>query len=177
MTSGAINLAPVVRREDAECPRVDLARRTADSVGVVFDDEEHGQLFLFRETNGLEKIALARGGVANGGDDNVGFAIELNAPGDAAGGKKLRAGGRGHAPDVTFGVTEMRRHLAAVALAVALRHVIERELARFDAAPEHERAVPIIRADVIAFVHLQRDGGERFVAHPRDVKMTFALSI
>ena len=71
----------------------------------------------------------------------------------------------------------MRRHLAAVALAGALREIIERQFARSDAAAEDERAIAVIAGDVIAIPQLHAEGGERFVAHPGNVKMPFALAI
>ena len=85
----AIDLLPVVRLENIERARVNFSRRTADAVFVVLDDEEHRQLSLFRKTNRLEKIALARGGVAHRGGDDVRFVIELDSPRDAARGEKL----------------------------------------------------------------------------------------
>src|SRR4051794_30724502 len=71
----------------------------------------------------------------------------------------------------------MRRHLAAVALASALREIVYRELARCDPAPEHERAIAIIPRDVIPVAQLHAERGERLVAHAADVEMSLALAI
>ena len=174
---GSVDLPPVVRLEDVDRERIDLPRRAADAVGVVLDDEEDGQLLLFRETDRLEEIALAGGGIADRRDDEVPFPVELDSPGDAAGRQELRAGRRRHAPDVARGVTVMRRHLPAVALAFALREIIERQLRRGDAAAEDERAVAIIAADVIARFDHQRNRGERFMSHAGNVEMPFALPV
>lgn len=62
-------------------------------------------------------------------------------------------------------------------LTSALRKIVEREFARLDAATEHERAIPIITADVIPIAQLNPKRGERLVPHPGNVKVTFALAI
>src|SRR6185437_13032211 len=59
----------------------------------------------------------------------------------------------------------------------ALREIIQGQLARSDAAPENERAVAIIRHDIIAFDHRHTKRSETFVAHSRNVEMSFALAI
>src|SRR4029434_1068204 len=123
-----VYLLPVVRLKDIDRQRVDLPRRAADPVGVVLDDEKHRQLLLFRKADRFEKIALARRRVADRGDDEVRLRVELDPPGDAAGGEKLRAGRGRHAPDVTRRITVVRRHLPAVALALALREISEGQL-------------------------------------------------
>ena len=74
-------------------------------------------------------------------------------------------------------VAVVRRHLPAVALPFALREIIERQLARSHAAAEHERAIAIISADVVARLGRKRNRRERFVSHARDMEMTFALAI
>ena len=172
-----VDFDPVVRLKHAQRERIDLPRRTADAVTVVLHHEHHRQLPLLRKANRLEKIPLARRRIADGRDDEVWFAIEFDAPGDAAGGEKLRAGRGRHAPDVAIGVTVMRWHLAPAALALALRHVIERQLARRDAATEHQRAIAIVGDDVIARLHLERDRRQRLVAHAGNVEMPFALPV
>ena len=139
-----IDLPPVVRLKDIERERVDLARRAADPIGVVLDNEKHRQLLLFRKANRLVKIALTRRGVTNCRNDEVRFGVELDAPGDAAGGQELRAGRGGDAPDVSLGVAVVRWHLPAMALPFALGEIIERQLARSHAAAEDEAAVAII---------------------------------
>jgi hypothetical protein len=173
----AVDFQPVVRLEDVERARIDFAGRAADAVLVVLDDEEHRQLPLFRETDRFEEIALARCRVADRSDHNVRFFIELDAPRDAARGQKLRAGRRRDAPNSSRRVTVMRRHLAAVTLAFALRKIIERQLARRDPAPEHERAVAVIRHDEIALDHRDPERRQTLVPHSRNVKMPFALAI
>src|SRR5205814_3501742 len=106
-----------------------------------------------RQTNRLGSIARGRGGVAHRGDDDVPLVAELDSPCYAARGEKLRTSRRGHAPNPARGITVMRRHLASVTLTFALREIIEREFARRHAATEHERAVAIVRHDVIALDH------------------------
>ena len=174
---GAIELSPVVRLEDVDRERIDFAGRAADPVAVILDHEKDRKLPLLGETDRFKKIALPGGGVADRGDDEVRFAIELDPPGDPAAGQKLRAGRRRHAPDVALGVAVMRRHLPAVALTFALREIIQRQLRGGDPASEHERAVAIITADIIARVAREGERGERFVAHPGNVKVPLALAI
>ena len=176
-TSAPSIFLPVVRLKDIDRERVDLPRRAADPVAVVFDNEKHRQLLFFRKTNRLEKIALTRRGIADCGNDEVRFGVELDAPGDAAGGEELRAGRGGDAPDVSLGVAVVRGHLPAVALPFALREIIERQLARSHAAAEDEGAVAIISADVITRLGRKRNRRQRFVPHARDVEMAFALAI
>ncbi len=71
----------------------------------------------------------------------------------------------------------MRRHLPAVALSFALREIIERQVARGHAAPEHECAIAVVAADVIVLLGRKRNRGERFVAHAGDMEMAFALAV
>src|SRR4051794_12815292 len=71
----------------------------------------------------------------------------------------------------------MRRHLPAVALAVLLREIIDRQLGRRDPAAEHQPAVTIISGDVVTIAQLDAEGRQRFVTHPTDVEMAFALTI
>jgi hypothetical protein len=71
----------------------------------------------------------------------------------------------------------MRRHLPPVALTFALREIIQRQLARRDSATQDDAAVPIIRDNVIAFLHRNAERGQAFVAHPGHMKMTFPLAI
>ncbi len=172
-----VDLPPVVRLKDIDRERVDLPRRAADPVGVVFDDEKHRQLLLFRKANRLEKIALARRGVANCRNDEVRFRVELDAPGDAAGGEELRAGRGGNAPDVALRVAVVRWHLPAVALPFALGEIIERQLARSHAPAEDQGAIAIITADVITRLGRERNRRERFVPHAGNVEMALALAI
>ena len=71
----------------------------------------------------------------------------------------------------------MRRHLAPVTLAFALREIIERQFARLDSAAQHQRTVAVIRHDVIAVDHRDAERSEPFMTHPGNVEMTFALAI
>jgi hypothetical protein len=64
-----------------------------------------------------------------------------------------------------------------MALAFPLREIIERQLARGDPAAQHQRAVPVIRHDLIALDHRHAKRRESFVAHSGNVKMPFALAI
>src|SRR5205814_3488342 len=105
-----------------------MSGRTADSVTVILDHEHDRQLLFLREADGFEKVALSRRSIADGCDDEIRFAIKFNAPGDAAGGQKLRTGGSRHTPDVAIRVTIMRGHLTAAALALALCHIIKGQL-------------------------------------------------
>ncbi len=148
-----IDFDPVVRLKNAKRERIDLPRRTADAVCVVLHHEHHRQLLLFRKADRLEEITLARRRIADRRHDEIWFSIELDAPGNAAGRQELGAGGCRHAPDVAIGVTIMRRHLAPATLAFALGHIIQRELARSDAATEHQRPIPVVRTNVIVRLH------------------------
>ena len=144
-----LDLTPVVRLKRIERERIRIARIAADAVGVILNDKKHGQLFLFGKADCFKKITLARRGVANRGDNEIFLAVELDAPSDAACGKKLRAGRRGHAPDVMRGVAVMRRHLTPAAPGVALCEVFERQFTRGHAAAKDKAAIAIIRNDVI----------------------------
>src|SRR5207247_2159860 len=84
-----VDLLPIVRVKNTECERIGFASRHADAVGVIFDDEQERQCLFLSERNCFEEIALARRGIANRCDHDIFFAIELNAPGDAACWKKL----------------------------------------------------------------------------------------
>ena len=145
----AFDLTPVVRLKRIERERIRIASIAADAVGVVLNDKKHRQFFLFGKADCFKKITLARGGVANRSDDKIFFAVEFNPPGDAACGKKLRAGRRRHAPDVMCGVAVMRRHLTPTASGIALGKVLERQLTRAHATAEHETAIAIVRNDII----------------------------
>src|SRR5207249_10380116 len=90
-------LLPFVRVENTERERIKFSGRTANAVGVVFDDKQRGQLFLFRGTDRFEEITLPSGGVAVSCDDDIFFAIQLNSPGHSATGKNLGTGRRRHA--------------------------------------------------------------------------------
>ena len=85
----AIDLLPVARLKNTECERIGFASRHADAVSVVLNDEQQRQFLFFSERNGFEEIALACRGVADCCDHEVFFAIELDAPCNAAGGEKL----------------------------------------------------------------------------------------
>ena len=71
----------------------------------------------------------------------------------------------------------MGRHLPPAAAGVAFGKIFQAELTRGHAAPKHEPTVAIIRNDIIIGLHLDRDRRQRFMAHPKDVKMSFALTI
>ena len=79
----SLDSAPVVRLENVERERIVLPRRHADAVPVVFHKEEHGKFLLRGETERFKKIALACRSIANRGDHEILFAVELNAPGHA----------------------------------------------------------------------------------------------
>ena len=71
----------------------------------------------------------------------------------------------------------MRWHLPAAASGIALCKIFEAKLTRCHAAPENKTAVTIIRYDVIVRFHLDRDRRKCLVAHSRNMKMPFALTI
>src|SRR5262249_55591006 len=119
------NLLPVVRLKNIDRKRIDLPRRTADSVAVVFDHKQHWQFPFLGKADRFEKVTLSGSGIADSGNNEIRFAIEFEAPGDSARREELGAGRGGHTPDVAFGITVVRRHLPAVALAFALREIIE----------------------------------------------------
>ena len=85
----SFDLPPLVLLENTQRERVRFARRHTDAVGVVLHEKEHGKFLFFRETDRLEKIALARRGVTYCCDNNILLSIKLNTPGDAACRKKL----------------------------------------------------------------------------------------
>src|SRR5439155_1884301 len=143
-----VDPTPVVRLENVQRERIGIARGHADAVGVVFDEKEQRKFLLPGETNRFEKISLASRGIADRRYDEIFFAVQLNAPGNAACGKKLRTCRGWHTPDVQLCVAVMRRHLAATAARVALREIFETELPGGHAAPEHEPAIPLIRDDI-----------------------------
>src|SRR5207245_6598785 len=111
--------------KNIQCERIRLARWHADAVGVVFDEKEQGKFLLFGETDRFKKISLPSRGIADGSYNEIFFAIELNAPGDAARGEQLRSGRRGHTPDVQVCIAVMRRHLAPAAPGVSLGEIFE----------------------------------------------------
>src|SRR5262249_11149490 len=110
-------------------------------------------------------------------DHEIGLAVDLDTPGNSAGGEQLGAGRSRHTPDVARGITVMRRHLPSVALPVALREIIESQLGRSYSAAKDKSAVSIIAANVIARLRCDGNGSERFVPHSGDVKMAFALTV
>ena len=71
----------------------------------------------------------------------------------------------------------MRRHLPSVALAFALREIIERQFARRDSAAEDQGAVAVIGTDVVALDHRDPERRQPLVAHAGHVEMPFALAI
>ena len=71
----------------------------------------------------------------------------------------------------------MRRHLPSVAFAFGLREIIDGQLPRADSTTEYQCAIAVEGNNVIILLHLNGNGSERFVAHPRNVKVTFALAI
>src|SRR5947207_685929 len=95
-----------------------MSGRTTDSVTVILDHEHDRQLLFLREADGFEKVALSRRSIADGCDDEIRFAIKFDAPGDAAGGQKLRTGGSRHTPDVAIRVTIMGRQKSQLVLAI-----------------------------------------------------------
>jgi hypothetical protein len=60
---------------------------------------------------------------------------------------------------------------------IALCKIFEGKLTRCHTAPENKTAVAIIRYDVIVRFRLDRDRRKRLVAHARNMKMSFALTI
>ncbi len=170
-------MVPVARLQDIERERIYFSRRTADAIGIVFDHKQHRQFLFFREADRFKEISLACGRVANCGHNEILFAIQLHAPGHAAGRQELRTGGRRHTPNVQVHVAVMRRHHAAAAARGALGKIFERELFRRHAATKNQTAIAIIRNDVIVRLHLHGNSSERFVTHPGNVKVTFALTI
>ena len=71
----------------------------------------------------------------------------------------------------------MRRHLSPVTFTLGLREIIDGQLPRADSTTEHQRAIAIEGDNVIILPHLNGNGGERFVPHPGNVKVPFALAI
>ena len=66
-----------------------------------------------------------------------------------------------------FCATVMRRHLSPVTFTLSLREIIDGQLPRADATTEHQRAIAIEGDNVIILLHLNGNGGERFVPHAR----------
>ena len=71
----------------------------------------------------------------------------------------------------------MRWHLPPVAFTFCLGEIIDGQLPRADATTEHQCAIAIEGDNVIILLHLNGNGGERFVPHSRNVKVPFALAI
>ena len=170
-------LLPLVRLENAEREGIDFAGWAADAVSIVFHQKHHRQFSFFGETNRFKKIALSSCRITDGGDDNVFLAVQLHAPGHAAGGKKLRAGRSRHAPNVEVRVAVVRRHHSPAAAGVSFREVFQTQLACGHAPAQHQAAIAIVRDNVIVRLHLDGNGRERFVAHARDMEMALALAI
>ena len=173
----AIYFAPIIRLHHIQRTRVAFARGTADPVSVIFDDKQHWQFLLLRETNCLEKIALPRRRITNGGDNRGVFAIELDAPSHSAGREKLGARRGRHTPNVFLGAAVMRRHLPTVTFALRLCKIIDRQLPRTHTATEDQSTIAVVRDDVIISLHLNRNRGQPFVPHTGNMKMAFALAI
>ena len=133
----SIDPAPVLRLENIQRERIRLARGHADAIRVVFDEKEQREFLLFSKTDRFKKISLPSRSIADGGHNEIFFAIELNAPGDAARREQLRSGRRGHTPNVQVCIAVMRRHLTPAAPGVFLGKIFEAELTRGHAAPEH----------------------------------------
>ena len=148
-----LDLLPVAGLKDSEHERICFPSRHADAIGIVFDDEKERQLFFFCERNSLVKVALTSCGVTDCRDDNIPLSIELDAPGNPACRKKLRTGWRRHTPDMQIRIAVMRRHLPAAASSVALGEIFEPELPCRHTTPENKTAIPIIRNDVIVWLH------------------------
>ena len=71
----------------------------------------------------------------------------------------------------------MRRHLPPPAAGVEFGKVFQAKLMCRHTAAEDETAITIIRNNIIVRFHLDRNRSQRFMAHSRDVKMSFALAI
>src|SRR6059058_839886 len=61
--------------------------------------------------------------------------------------------------------------------AFGLREIINGQLSRADSTTEYQCAITVEGNNVIILLHLNGNGSERFVAHPGNVKVTFALAI
>ena len=96
----SLDLLPFTWLKNLQRERIDFPRRAADAVSVILDNEKDGQFLFLCETNRFEEITLPGGGVTDGSDHQIFLFVEFDTPRDAAGRKKLRAGGRGHAPNV-----------------------------------------------------------------------------
>src|ERR1700726_4028921 len=147
-------LLPFVRLQNIKREWVNFACRAANPVAVVFNNKKDRQLFLFGEADCFEKIALAGSGVAHGRDNEIFLTVESNSPGNAAGGKKLRAGWGGDAPNVAIEVAVMRRHHAAAAASLSLGEIFERKFTRRHSATKNQPAIPIIRDNVVGRIEL-----------------------
>jgi hypothetical protein len=174
---GAVDDAPLGLVEHVDGERVRLPRRGRDAVGVVLDEDEEGELFLHREADRLVEIPLPRGRIADGGDDDAVLAVELQAPGHAAGGQELRAERRRHADDVELPAREVRRHHAAARGGGALGEILEREVLRRHPASEAEAAVAIVGQHEVPLAQLHADGAERLMAASGDMEVALALAI
>ena len=173
----SLDLLPVSRLKHSQRERIDFPRRAADAVSVVLNNEKDRQFLFFCETNRFEEITLPRGGVTDGGDHQILLFVELDSPSNAAGREELRTSGRGHAPNMQAGMAIVRRHLPAAASGIALGKIFQGKLLRGHASSKNKAAVAIIRHDVIVWLHLDGNGGERFVSHPGDMEVAFALTI
>jgi hypothetical protein len=66
--------------------------------------------------------------------------------------------------------------LASATAGAALCKIFQAELPGGYAATKDQASVSIIRNDIIFLLHLERDRRQSFVAHPGDMKMSFALT-
>ena len=116
----------VVRREGV---RRLVALRDRDAVAVVLHDEDDGQLLARGAVDGLVEVALGRGRLAHGAEDDVVRAVGLEGAAEARGVLRVvRDAGR-DVLDVDLGLREVVRHVPAAGGDVRrLRHAVQQDL-------------------------------------------------
>src|SRR5260370_25856770 len=127
--------------ENAECERINFSSRSADSVGVVFDNEQDRQFSFFGKTDRFEEITLAGGSIAHRRNDDIFFAVQLDAPRHSTTGKKLGTGRCWHAPNAALDVAVVRRHHSAAAASLAFGKIFQRQLSGGHSAAQHKAPV------------------------------------
>ena len=162
---GTVNIPPVFRLYHIERSRIDLPGGAADAVSVVLNHKQHRQFPFFGETDRFVKVTLTGSGIAHCRHHRCLLAVKLDAPGYSACRQELRSGWSRHAPDVFLSTTVMRGHLPPMTFALRLCEIIACQLARTHTSAEHERAVAIIRHDVIVGLHPNGNRRHRFVTH------------
>ena len=140
----SLDLLPFTRLKHLQRERINFSGRAADAVGVVFHDKEHRKLRSFAKQTASKKSPCRVAASPTVVTTRFFFSSSLIPQAMPQAGKKLRAGGRGHAPNVQAGVAVMRWHLPAAAAGIALGKIFESKFARRHAASENKAAIAVV---------------------------------